>query len=141
MNLVKAVFLAALAITTTGAFAPQGEAAPLPTSIAAMKATLDTPVVQVRHGRWHGGWSYRGGAGYRGWGHRGWGYGGWGLGGVAAGAIVGGAIARSAYYGGAYPYYDGSVAYGSGYADDYCSPYGYEGNYPGYAARHYYYGW
>ncbi|WP_439923063.1 hypothetical protein [Nitrobacter sp. JJSN] len=138
MKFVKAVLLAALAVTTTGTFVPRGEAAPLPTSIAAMKAALDTPVVQVRYGRW----GYRGGIGYRGgWGHRGWGYGGWGLGGLAAGAIVGGAIARSAYYGGAYPYYGGAYAYDSGYAGDYCSPYGYGGTYPGYTARRYYYGW
>ena len=107
MNFIKAVLLAALAVTTTGTFAPRSEAAPLPTDVAAMKIALDAPVVQVRYGRWHGGWGYRGGAGYRGWGHRGWGYRGWGLGGVAAGAVVGGAIARSAYYGGACPYYDG----------------------------------
>ena len=105
MKFVKAAFVAALAVTTAGAFAPQAEAVPLPTNVAAMKATLDTPVVQARYGRWHGGWG-----GYRGWGYRGWGHGGWGYGAVAAGALVGGAIASSAYYGG-YPYYGG----GSGY--------------------------
>ena len=147
MKLFKALFVAALAITTISAVASPGQAAPLPTNVAAMKAALDTPAVQVRYGRWYGG-----GWGHRGWGggYRGWGYGrGWGLG--AAGAIVGGAIASSAYYGGAYPYsgggygYDGGYGYGGGYgysggyASDYCPPQGYGGYYSGY--RRHYYGW
>jgi hypothetical protein len=145
MKLFKSTFVAALAITTISAVASPGQAAPLPTNVAAMKAALDTPAVQVRYGRWYGGgWGHRGwGGGYRGWGHRGgWGYrGGLGLG--AAGAIVGGAIASSAYYGGAYPYYDGGYGYGGGYgggyASDYCPPQGYGGYYSGY--RRHYYGW
>jgi len=103
---------------------------PPPTNVAAMKAALDTPVVQVRYGRWHGGWGYRGWGGYGGWGHRGWGYRG-------LGAVGGGAIASSAYYG-TYPYYGGGYAYSGGYADDYCPPYGYAGGYPGYRAGYYY---
>jgi hypothetical protein len=135
MKFVKAAFVAALAVTIAGACAPRAEAAPLPTNVAATKAALDTPVVQVRYGGWRGGW----GGGYRGWGgYRGGGYRGWGLG---AAAVAGGAIASSAYYGGAYPYYGGGYAYGSGYASDYCSPYGYGGDYPGYGARQYYHGW
>ncbi len=135
MKFVKAAFVAALAVTTAGAFTSRVETAPLPTNVAAMKAALDTPVVQVRYGRWHGGWGHRGWGGYGGWGHRGWGYRGWGLGAAAAG----GAIASSAYYG-AYPYYEGGYAYSRGYADDYCPPYGYTDYYPGYRAG-YYYGW
>jgi len=73
MKFVKAAFVVALAVTTAGAFTSRAEAAPLPTNVAAMKAALDTPVVQVRYGRWHGGWGYRGWGGYGGWGHRGWG--------------------------------------------------------------------
>ena len=100
MKFVKAAFVVALALTTAGTFTSRAEAAPLPTNVAAMKAALDTPVVQVRYGRWHGGWGYRGWGDYGGWGHRGWGHRGWGF-----GAVVSGAIASSAY--GAYPYYEG----------------------------------
>jgi hypothetical protein len=127
MKFVKAAFVAALAVTTAGALTSRAEAAPLPTNVAAMKAALDTPVVQVRYGGWHGGWGYRGWGGYAGWGHRGWGYRGWGW--------------RSAYYG-TYPYYGGGYAYSGGYADDCCPPYGYgyAGYYPGYRAWNYY-GW
>jgi len=125
MKFVKAAFVVALAVTTASAFSSRAEAAPLPTNVAAIKAALDTPVVQVRYGGWHGGWGYRGWGGYGGWGHRGWGYRGWGL--------------RSAYYG-TYPYYGGGYAYSGGYADDYCPPYGYAGYYPGYRAWNYY-GW
>lgn len=134
MKFAKAAIFATLTVTTIGAFAPRAGATPLPTNIVAMKAALDTPVVQARYGRWRGGW------GYRGWGYRGWGYRGLGLG--AAGAVVGGAIASSAYYGAAYPYDDGGYAYGSDdYSSDYCHSYNYGGYYPGYRARYYYYGW
>jgi hypothetical protein len=137
MKFVNAAFVAALAVTTTGVLALPSEAAPLPTHVAAMKTALDKADVRVRYGGW----------GYRGWGgHRGWG---WGA--VAAGAIIGGAIAGTAYYGGD-PYYGGGYYsgsyyggggsyYGGGYAQDYCPQYGYGGNYPGYYARHQYYGW
>jgi len=138
MNFIKATVVAASAITTIGIAASPATAAPLPTNVAAMKTALDTPVLQVRYGRWYGGrgWGYRG---YRGWG--------WGAAAAAAGAVVGGAIARSAYYGDAYPYYGsgypygGSYAYSSGYASDYCAPYGGGGYYPRYGAARYYYGW
>jgi hypothetical protein len=131
---VKPVCIAALAVAATSAVALRAEAAPLPTNVGAMKAVLDPPIVQVRYGRWGGGWrgGYRG-WGYRGWGHRGGGYPGWGMGAAA----VGGAIASSAYYGGhygaSYPYYGGGYGYGGGYAPEYCPPYG--GYYRGY------YGW
>jgi hypothetical protein len=127
MKFVKAAFVAALAVTNAGAFTSRAEAAPLPTNVAAMKAALDTPVVQAGYGRWHGGWGYRGWGGYGGWGNRGWGYRGWGL--------------RSAYYGN-YPYYGRGYAESGGYADDYCPPYGDAGFYPGHRAWHYNdYGW
>ena len=141
MKLVKPICIAALAVAATSAGALRVEGAPLPTNVGAMKAALDSPIVQVRYGRWGGGYrgwggGYRGwGVGYRGWGHRGWGYRGWGLGAAA----VGGAIASSAYYGGdpyygaSYPYYDGGYGYGGGYASEYCPPYG--GYHRGY------YGW
>ena len=139
MKLIKTVLAAAFAITTIGAVASPGKAAPLPTNVAAMTAVLDTPVLQVRYGRWHGGWGHRGWGGYRGWGYGG--YRGWGLGAVAAGAVVGGAIASSAYHGGAYPSDGGDYGYGGGYASDYCSPYGYGDYHRGYGAPRYYYGW
>lgn len=142
MDFIKATIVIAFAVTTIDAASSSANAAPLPTNVAAMKEVLNVPVLQVRYGRWAGG--YRGWAGgYRGWGYRG--YRGWG--GVAAGAVVGGAIARSAYYGGGYPYYDdgyaysGSYAYGDGYASDYCAPYGSGGYYPRYGAARHYYGW
>lgn len=105
-----------------------GQAAPLPTNVAAMKGAVDSATVQVRWGGgWRGGgWGYRGWRGYGGWGgYRGWGYRGWGA--AAAGAIVGGAIASSAYYGG-YPYYGAGYGYGYGSGYGYCPPgggYGY----------------
>jgi hypothetical protein len=140
MKFINAAFVSALAVIITGAIAPRGEAAPLPTNVAAMKASLNEAVVQVRYGGWRGGWGYRGWGGRRGWGYGGWGYRGCGLGGLAAGVVIGGAIANSAYYGG-YPYDGGYPYYGGGYAQDYYPPYGYEGNYPGYYAPYPYYGW
>jgi hypothetical protein len=157
MKLVKAALVAALAVATIGTVASPGQAAPLPTNVGAMKAALDTPVVQVRYGRGYGGggWGRRGWGGYRVGGYRG--YGRWGLGAAAVGAaVVGGAIARSGYYGDAYPYYGGGYAqggddasddYASGYyASDnygsgYCHPSGYGQYYPGYGPRRHYYGW
>jgi hypothetical protein len=159
MKFINAAFVSALAVIATAAPVPRGEAAPLPTNVAAMKASLNQAVVQVRYGGWRGGWGYRGWGGHRGWGYGGLGYRGWGLGGVAAGAVIGGAIASSAYYGG-YPYYGGGYHgggyygggyygggyygggyYGGGYAQDYCPEYGYGGSYPGYYARRHYYAW
>ncbi|MEO8317191.1 MAG: hypothetical protein ABI561_02590 [Bradyrhizobium sp.] len=154
MKLVKAAIVATLAITTISVFASPGEAAPLPTNVAAVKAALDAPVLQVRYGRWAGGggWGHRGwGGGYRGLGYGGYrGYRGLGWGAAAAGAVVGGAIARSAYYGGyygdGYGYGGGGYGYGGGYggdygyASDYCPP-GHGGYYSGYSARRHYNGW
>ena len=134
MNSIKPVCLAALAVAATSAVSFHAEAAPLPTHVGAMKAALDSPIAQVRYGRWHGGCGggYRG-RGYRGWGYRGWGYRGWG-----ASAVVGAAIATSAYYGGypyyggGFPYYGGGYAYSGSYASEYCPPYeGYYRNYYG----------
>nr|WP_246668117.1 hypothetical protein [Bradyrhizobium elkanii] len=115
-----------------------GQAAPLPTNIAAMKAAVDGSAVQVRWGGWgggwRGGWGYHGWrGGYGGWGYRGWGYRGWGA--AAAGAIVGGAIASSAD--GAYPYYGAGYGYGYGSGYGYCPP----GAGYGYYAQPRYYGW
>jgi hypothetical protein len=147
MKFINTAFVSALAVIATGALVPRGEAAPLPTNVPAMKASLNEAVVQVRYVGWRGGWG-------RGWGGpRGWGGWGWGLGGLAAGAVIGSAIASSAYYGG-YPYYGGGYApayyggypyygggyYGGGYAQGYYPSYGYAGNYPGYYVQPYY-GW
>ncbi|GKQ55107.1 hypothetical protein [Bradyrhizobium sp. Ce-3] len=135
MNNTKTLLVLTLLASTVGIGA--GQAAPLPTNIATMKAAVDNNAVQVRWGGWGGGW--RGGWGYRGWrgGYGGWGYRGWGA--AAAGAIVGGAIASSAYAG--YPYYGAGYGYGSGYGGDYCSPGGGYGYAPAYYARPRYYGW
>jgi hypothetical protein len=132
-----ALFVAAIGLLASAS----GEAAPLPTNIAAMKATIAPDAVQVR---WGGrpGW----GGGRVGWGYRG-GYRRYGWGAATAGAIVGGAIARSAYYGG-YGYADGYGDYGDegySYAASPYYGYGYQGCPP--AVRHYaspyggYYGW
>ncbi|MET4326834.1 hypothetical protein ABIB80_002660 [Bradyrhizobium sp. i1.15.2] len=131
MRFIKGAFPAILTVATTMISIAGSEAAPLPTNVGAMRATLDNDVVKVRYGGWgyRGGWGggYRGaGLGYRGLGYRGAGYGyrgygyrgyrGWGAGAVVAGAVVGGAIASSGYYG-AYPSYgDGYSSYGGGTA-------------------------
>jgi hypothetical protein len=137
MMFIKPACIAALAVAATSALALRADAAPLPTNVAAIKAALDSPIVQARYyGRGYGGWGggYRG-WGNRGWGHRGWGYRGWGLGAAA----VGGAIASSAYYGGSryygggYPYYGDAYAYDGADGPEYCPPYG--GRYRSY------YGW
>jgi len=162
MRFIKGAFPAILTVATTMISVAGSEAAPLPTNVGAMRATLDNDVVKVRYGGWgyRGGWGggYRGaGLGYRGLGYRGAGYGyrgygyrgyrGWGAGAVVAGAVVGGAIASSGYYG-AYPSYGGGYSsYGGGYGYEYCPPsaysaYGSYGGYGGYYARRSYYsGW
>ncbi|MGY4231139.1 hypothetical protein ACVIIW_000086 [Bradyrhizobium sp. USDA 4449] len=83
----------------------QAAAAPLPTNVATMKATVGDDVTQV----------YWRGRGF-----------GWGFGGFAAGALIGSAIAGAPYgYYGGYGY----PGYGYGYAPAY---YGYGPAYPGY---------
>jgi hypothetical protein len=159
MRFIKGAFAAILTVATTMISVAGSEAAPLPTNVGAMRATLDSDLVKVRYGGWgyRGGWGggYRGaGLGYRGLGYRGVGYGyrgygyrgyrGWGSGAVVAGAVVGGAIASSGYYG-AYPSYGGGYSsYGGGYGYEYCPPSAYDayGSYGGYYARRSYYsGW
>ena len=164
MRFIKAAFAAIFTVASAMISVPGSEAAPLPTNVGAMRATLDSDVVKVRYGGlgYRGGWGggyrgaglgyrglgYRGvGYGYRGYGYRGYGYRGyrgWGAGAVVAGAVVGSAITSSAYYG-AYPSYGGGYSpYGGGYGYDYCPPsaYGSYGGYGGYYARRSYYsGW
>jgi hypothetical protein len=74
-------------------------AAPVTSLSAAAKPTAqESDVVQVRFGRWHGGWG--------GW-HAGRGF----PAGALAGALIGAAIAAPYYGGGYYPYYDDDYGY------------------------------
>ena len=144
MRMMK-MLLAGLAVLVATSAASQ--AAPMPTHLAAMKATAGSSVMQVRwggaRGGWHGGWGH---AGWRhgGWAHHGVGYRPWGWGAVAAGAVIGGAIANSGYYE-TYPVdggdhvYDDHYAYEGGYAHEGCYPYHHGYGYGGYSRA--FYGW
>jgi hypothetical protein len=110
MHTFKVTFASAFAGAAMACNVASLHAAPLPTSVAAMKSMVTDSSIQVR---W-GGWGYRG---FGGWGYRGFGWGG----GALAGAIIGGAIASTAYgYYGA-PYYSGYGSYPAyaGYAPYY----------------------
>jgi hypothetical protein len=124
-TLTHAAFLAVGVTLFAGA---GGQAAPLPTNVAAMKSLAPQSTTEVR---WGGvGWR---GLGYRPWAGHGWGYHGWsghhwGWGAAAPGAIVG-----DGYYGGAYRYRGnaGYPLYDAEYDDEDCAPYGgyYRGDY------------
>src|ERR1700761_1809071 len=94
MRIAHKTIIAALVAASTSALA-----APLPSSVATVKAAALNRVESVRWGGRGGGW--RSGWGWR----RGWGWGGWGLAGVATGLAVAG---------GAYGYYPYGYAYGYG---------------------------
>lgn len=56
MMFIKPACIAALVVAATSAVALRADAAPLPTNVAAIKAALDSPIVQARYGRGYGGW-------------------------------------------------------------------------------------
>jgi hypothetical protein len=115
LTFTHAAFLAVGVTLFAGA---GGQAAPLPTNVAAMKSLAPQSTTEVRWGgvEWHGG----------GWGYHPWASHGWGA--AAPGAIVG-----DGYYGGAYPYRGnaGYPLYDGEYDDEDCAPYGgyYRGDY------------